>query len=163
VASSAESLTSDRYLDELANAYRRREALANELVLSFTQAHVKSLGGMEWSALTDMRDLGFRFALTDVADLDYEFTALRAAGFAFVCLDATSLLNGLSGPEGIMPAAEVCRYLGDLGLAVVVDNTEDEATRTAALESGAPLGQGALFGPPLVAAKGESGSGTAAA
>ena len=59
---SGELLSADRFLDELANAYRQREALAGELVLTFGLADVKTFGSTEWSALTDMRDLGFRFA-----------------------------------------------------------------------------------------------------
>jgi len=147
-ATSAESLTADRFLDELASAYRQRNALADDLVLMFSQADVKSFGGTEWSALTDMRDLGFRFGLIGVTDLDYEFTALRAAGFAFVKLDASELLNGLPGPGGLrMAPTDVCRYLGEVGLTVIVDQIDDEAARAAVLESGVSLGHGPLFGP----------------
>ena len=164
-ATSAESLTADRFLDELASAYRHREALAGDLVLMFSQADVKAFSGNEWSALTDMRDLGFRFGLMDVTDLDYEFTALRAAGFAFVKLDASELLKGLPGPSGLlMTATDVCRYLGDVGLAVIVGQIGDEAVRAAILESGVPLGQGPLFGPPVAVDTGGVGaSGIAAA
>ncbi len=161
---SAESLTADRFLDELATAYRQREALAGDLVLMFSQADVKAFSGIEWSALTDMRDLGFRFALMDVTDLDYEFTALRAAGFAFVKLDAEALQQGLSGPAGVMAAGDIWRYLGEVGLAVIVERISDEATRTAVLEAGVPLGQGLLFGPPVTIDAGAVGkTGNAAA
>jgi cyclic-di-GMP phosphodiesterase TipF (flagellum assembly factor) len=99
----------DRFLDDLAHLYREREALAGELVLAFSQADIRTFGGIEWSALTDMRDLGFRFGIEDVTDFDYEFTALCAAGFAFVKLDAATLLGGLASPNGVMAAGEVCR------------------------------------------------------
>jgi cyclic-di-GMP phosphodiesterase TipF (flagellum assembly factor) len=163
-AASAESLATDRFLDELANAFRQREALARELVLTFALSDIRAFGGTEWSALTDMRDLGFRFGLEDVSDVDYEFTALRAAGFAFVKLDAASFLAGLPGHAGVVPAAEVCRRLGELGFAVIVGHVDDEATRASVIERGVPLGQGRLFGPPLtVNSEGVPGSGSAAA
>jgi cyclic-di-GMP phosphodiesterase TipF (flagellum assembly factor) len=163
-AVSGESLTADRFLDELATAYRHREGLAGELVLMFSQADVKAFGGLEWSALTDMRDLGFSFGLMDVSDLDYEFTALRAAGFAFVKVDAVALLNGLAGPGGMSPPSEACRYFGEVGLTVIVDNVRDEASRTAVTDCGVPLGQGPLFGPPvMVDSTGAGLSGNAAA
>jgi cyclic-di-GMP phosphodiesterase TipF (flagellum assembly factor) len=162
-ATSAESLSADRFLDELAAAYRHREALAGDLVLMFTQADVRAFSGAEWSALTDMRDLGFRFGLIEVTDLDYEFTALRAAGFAFVNLEAASLLKGLPGPGGLMPAADICRYLGELGLTLIVDRIGDEAIRVGVLEAGVPLGQGPLFGPPVAVEPGAVGAGNAAA
>lgn len=163
-AASAESLTADRFLDELATVYRQREAFAAELVLMFSQSDVKTFSGIEWSGLTDMRDLGFRFGLMEVTDLDYEFTALKAAGFVFVRLDAASLLKGLPGPGGFMSGADICRYLGELGLTIIVDRIGDEATRAAVLEAGVPLGEGALFGPPVMVEPGTLGaSGTAAA
>lgn len=145
---SAESLSTDRFLDELANIYRQREALAGELVLAFAQADVKGFGGTEWSALTDMRDLGFRFGLESVTDVDYEFSALRAAGFAFVKIDAARFVHGLPGPNGVTTAADVCRHLAELGLAVIVGGIVDEATRNMVLNCGVPLGEGPLFGPP---------------
>jgi EAL domain-containing protein (putative c-di-GMP-specific phosphodiesterase class I) len=144
----AVSLANDGFLDELADAYRAREALANDLVMTFAQADVRTFGSSEWSALTDMRDLGFRFGVEDVTDFDYEFTALCAAGFAFVKLDAATLLGGLAGAGGPMSAEEVCRNLGELGLTLIVTNIGDEATRDGVLAAGVPLGQGPLFGPP---------------
>lgn len=151
VPATAVSLANDGFLDELADTYRAREALANEVVLTFAQADVRTFGGSEWSALTDMRDLGFRFGVEDVTDFDYEFTALCAAGFAFVKLDAATLLAGLPGPSGTMPADEICRSLSELGLTVIVTGIDDEATRDRVLAAGVPLGQGALFGPPVPA------------
>jgi EAL domain-containing protein (putative c-di-GMP-specific phosphodiesterase class I) len=148
VPATAVSLANDSFLDELADAFRDREALAGDLVLTFAQADVRTFGGSEWSALTDMRDLGFRFGVEDVTDFDYEFTALCAAGFAFVKLDAATLLAGLAAPNGTMPGDEVCRNLSELGLTLVVANVDDEATRDRVAETGVPLGQGALFGLP---------------
>jgi cyclic-di-GMP phosphodiesterase TipF (flagellum assembly factor) len=145
----AVSLANDSFLDELADAYRDREALAGELVLSFAQADIRTFGGSEWSALTDMRDLGFRFGIEDVTDFDYEFTALCAAGFAFVKVDAATLLTGLAAPSGVMPAQEVCRNLSELGLTLIVSSIDHESVRDEAVGAGAPLGQGALFGPPV--------------
>lgn len=147
----AVSLANDSFLDELAEVYRAREALAKELVLTFAQADVRTFGGSEWSALTDMRDLGFRFCVEDVTDFDYEFTALCAAGFAFVKIDAATLLSGLAAPSGTMPAEDVCRSLGELGLTLIVGNIGDEMTRDRVLAAGVPLGQGGLFGAPVPA------------
>jgi EAL domain-containing protein (putative c-di-GMP-specific phosphodiesterase class I) len=148
-AATAISLANDSFLDELADSYRDREALAGELVMTFAQADVRTFGGSEWSALTDMRDLGFRFGVEDVTDFDYEFTALCAAGFAFVKLDAATLLAGLAAPNGTMSGEDVCRNLGELGLTLIVDNIGDEAVRAQMLAAGVPLGQGPLYGAPM--------------
>ncbi|HWK38065.1 MAG TPA: EAL domain-containing protein, partial [Hyphomicrobium sp.] len=125
VPATAVSLANDGFLDELAAAYQDREMLAGQLVLTFAQADIRTFGNSEWSALTDMRDLGFRFGIEDVTDFDYEFTALCAAGFAFVKVDAATLMAGLVAPNGTMPAGEVCRSLNDLGLTVIVGGIAD--------------------------------------
>lgn len=164
VPATAVSLANDGFLDDLAAAYQDREALASEMVLTFAQADIRTFGNSEWSALTDMRDLGFRFGIEDVTDFDYEFTALCSAGFAFVKIDAATLMAGLVAPNGAMPADEVCRSLEELGLTVIVGGIADEPTRDKVLDAGAPLGQGALFGAPAtVAGAGFAGPGEAAA
>jgi EAL domain-containing protein (putative c-di-GMP-specific phosphodiesterase class I) len=160
-AASGEALVTDAFLDDLANAYREREALAGELVLTFSQADVKSFSGTEWSNLTDMRDLGFRFGLDQTTDLDYEFTALRAAGFAFVKIDAATLLRGLPAATGIMTAPDVCRSLAEVGLITIVGGIDSESTRAKLVASGVSLGQGPLFGRPQLVAS--DAVGTAAA
>jgi len=164
VPATAVSLANDGFLDELAAAYQDREELAGEVMLTFAQADIRTFGNSEWSALTDMRDLGFRFAIEDVTDFDYELNALCAAGFAFVKVDAATLMAGLVAPNGAMPATEVCRSLNEIGLTVIVGGITDEETRDKVLDAGASLGQGALFGvPAAVAGAGFAGPGEAAA
>ncbi len=150
-ATSAESLTADRFLDELATAYRQREALAGDLVLMFTQADVKAFSGIEWSALTDMRDLGFRFGL--IGRDRSRLRVHRAAGGRVRLREARCgrpAARACRVPAASWRPADACRYLGELGLAVIVEQIGDEATRTAVLEAGVPLGQGPLFGPPVM-------------
>ncbi len=160
-ATSGEALATDAFLDDLASAYREREALAGELVLTFSQADVKAFSGTEWSNLTDMRDLGFRFGLDQTTDLDYEFSALRAAGFSFVRIDAATFLQGLPAAMGIMAAPDVCRSLAELGLITIVEGIDSETARAKIVASGVSLGQGSLFGPPQMIAP--DAVGTAAA
>lgn len=163
-AASAESLAAERFLDDIAKAYRQRQALAGELVLAFTLADVRTFSSVEWTALTDMRDLGFRFGLDAVTDLDYEFSALKAAGFTFVRIDAGSFLNGLAAPGGTTSGADICQQMSGLELTVIVSGIVDETSRAAVVDANVPLGQGVLFGPPVtVAPDSLSGAGSAAA
>lgn len=148
----AVSLANDGFLDELADAYQERASLANEIVLTFAQADVRTFGSAEWSALTDMRDLGFRFGIEAVTDFDSEFTGLQAAGFAFVKVDAVTLIAGLDVPNGSMPASEVCSTLAEYGLTLIVNGIDNEALRGKVAASGAVLGQGSLFGEPKAVA-----------
>jgi len=148
VATTAESLNSNQFLDAFTDAYRDRKELVGELVLFFSQSEVAAFTRAQWGALTDMRDLGFRFGLEGVSDLNFELTALSPGGFAFVKLGADVFRKGLPTTGGLVPANDICRYLGDLGLTVIVGDIDQEAKRTTALDFGVPLGQGPLFGGP---------------
>lgn len=148
VATSAESLESNQFLDSFADAYHDRQELVGQLVLFFAQSEVLAFSGPQWGALADMRDLGFRFGLEGVNDLNFDFAALGAAGFAFLKLSADALRKGLPSTRGPVPANDICRYLRELGVTVIVCGIDQEAKRTAALEFGVQLGQGPLFGAP---------------
>ena len=146
VATSAESLDSNQFLDAFADAYRDRQELADQLVLFFSQSEVLAFSGPQRGALADMRGLGFRFGLESVSDLNFDFAALSDAGFAFLKLSVDAFRKGLPGTRGPVPANDICRYLKELGLTLIVGGIDHEAKRTMALDLGVQLGQGPLFG-----------------
>lgn len=161
---SGESLVAGRFIDDFSGFYQSHASASAQLVLTFAQSDIRAFGAQEWATLADMRALGFRFALRAVTDLDMDFGALTAAGFAFVKLDASVFLDGLPAPGGRVPASDICRHLAALGLALVVEAIEDEAALARIYGFGALLGQGPLFGGPrLVKAEIATSTSTAAA
>jgi cyclic-di-GMP phosphodiesterase, flagellum assembly factor TipF len=143
---SGESLESDRFLNRFADTYRHSETVANRLILAFVQSELRMFSEAHWSTLRDMADLGFRFSLEDVTDLDFDFQTLKDAGFAFVKLDAPVFLSGLPMAGAVVPSADVCGHFAGLGLTVIVGRIADEGQFDNVIASGAGLGQGALFG-----------------
>jgi cyclic-di-GMP phosphodiesterase, flagellum assembly factor TipF len=141
-----ESLESDRFLNRFADTYRHSETVASRLVLAFTQNDLRSFTAAHWATLRDMADLGFRFSLEELTDLDLDFETLRDAGFTFVKLDAAVFLDGLPIASGHVPAAQIAGYFEDLGLVVIVARIADEEQYEQLLDSGVGLGQGELFG-----------------
>ncbi|CAN0495617.1 unnamed protein product, partial [Phaeothamnion confervicola] len=103
-----ESLESDGFVGDVAGRYA--QGIANRMVLSFAQAEMRGLGPAQIAALGELADLGFRFALTGVADLDMDFDALKATGFQFVKLDAAIFLGGLPCGGSIVPASDLCLH-----------------------------------------------------
>jgi cyclic-di-GMP phosphodiesterase, flagellum assembly factor TipF len=142
----AESLESDRFLNRFADTYRHSETVASRLVLAFVQSDLRGFTAAHWATLRDMADLGFRFSLEAVTDLDLDFEALKDAGFAFVKLDAPVFLDGLPVASGMVPASDICRHFEALGLMVIVGRIADEEQYGQLLESGVGLGHGPLFG-----------------
>ncbi len=145
---SAEALGHDAFLNEIAEAYRSHDRFADQLVLAFSQSDVRALAPHEWETLADMRDLGFRFALQAVTDLDMDFDSLKTKGFSFVKLDADVFLEGMPAPGGPLPAADICRHLAELGLTLIVGGIDDETKLARIFGFGALLGQGQMFGGP---------------
>ena len=134
------------------------------LVLSFTQADVRSFTPVHAEALGSMAAGGFAFALEDVTDLDMDFGRLKAMGFEFIKLDADVFLEGLRASDGRVPAADICRYLSEFGLSLIVGRIEDDWLLARILGFGVLLGKGALFGgPKQVKAEVVADPGTAAA
>lgn len=152
VTTTAESLDSNQFLNAFADAYRDRQELVDQLVLFFSQSEVLAFSDPQWGALTDMHELGFRFGLEGVSDLNFDFAALGAAGFAFLKLNADVFRKGLPATRGPVSANDICRYLKELGVTVIVGGIDHEAKRSTALNFGAQLGQGPLFGAPQATA-----------
>ncbi len=145
---SGESLVSDRFLNRFADTYRQGDSLGSRLVLSFTQSDLRVFSDLQWATLKDMAELGFRFSLEDITDLDFDFEALAAAGFAFVKLDAGVFMDGLPAAGGVVPAEDVCRYVGKQRLALIVGGITDDAIAVQLKSYGVELAQGPLFGQP---------------
>ncbi len=118
------------------------------MVLSFTQADVRRFGRLHWETLATLSDMGLRFAVDHVTDLDMDFEALKARRFDFVKLDATVFLDGLPAAGGYVSARDICRHFSAIGLALVVGNIASERDLAEILGFGVLLGQGTLFGAP---------------
>ena len=72
--------------------------------------------------------------------------------------------RGAAGAGGRIPAADICRYLAEFGLTLIVGRIEDDWLLARILGFGVLLGKGALFGgPKLVKAEVVAEPGTAAA
>ena len=116
------------------------------LVLSFAQADVRGFGPIHWEILSTIADMGLRFAIEGVTDLDMDFEALKLRGFNFAKLDAGVLLDGLPAFGGKIAPADVCRHVVSAGLALIVNHIDDEVLLARLLGFGVLFGQGTLFG-----------------
>jgi cyclic-di-GMP phosphodiesterase TipF (flagellum assembly factor) len=155
-----ESLTDASFLDRATSAPGDNAAMT--LVLAFAQNEVRAFTPAHLQALAGLADLGFRFGLEAVTDLDMDFAALKQMGFLFVELDAPVFLDGLPSPGGHIPASDICRHLADFGLSLIVGRIEDDWLLARILGFGVLFGKGTRFGGPRLV-KDEVTSGPAAA
>jgi cyclic-di-GMP phosphodiesterase TipF (flagellum assembly factor) len=145
-AITGEALTDESFLDVAAVQPGSEGQMS--LVLSFAQSEVRAFTPGHAEVLGTMAAGGFGFALDEVTDLDMDFGALKAMGFQFVKLDAPVFLDGLPAAGGRIPAADICRYLSDFGLTLIVGRIEDDWLLARILGFGVLFGKGALFGGP---------------
>jgi len=157
-----EALTDESFLDVAAVQPGSEGQMS--LVLSFPQSEVRAFTPGHAEVLGTLAAGGFGFALDEVTDLDMDFSSLKVMGFQFVKLDAPVFLDGLpAAGGGRIPAADICRYLSDFGLTLVVGRIEDDWLLARILGFGVLFGKGALFGGPrLVKEEIASGSSSAA-
>jgi cyclic-di-GMP phosphodiesterase TipF (flagellum assembly factor) len=145
-AMAGDSITDNGFLDAAA------QQTANEggvrLVLSFAQSDARAFTAAHAEALGAMAAGGFGFALDDVTDLEMDFGKLKALGFEFVKLDAQVFLDGMQAPGGCVPASDICRYLSEFGLSLIVASIEDDWLLAKVMGFGVLLGKGTLFGGP---------------
>ena len=139
-----ESLPDQQFRAEVTAATIAADGAA--LVLSFEQSDLRTFGPIHWEILSTIADMGLRFAIESVTDLDMDFDALRQRGFSFVKLDASVLLEGLPAAGAIIASGDVCRHFAASGLALIVNHIDDEQALARILGFGVLFGQGALFG-----------------
>jgi cyclic-di-GMP phosphodiesterase TipF (flagellum assembly factor) len=143
---SGEALIEPDFTRNMQMDFVSRPATARQLVLTFSQADIRSFRAAEQRAVSALSALGFRFAIAGLTDLDMNFAAMAKAGFGFVKLDASVLMHGLAHPGGHVPAGDVCRYLADQGFGLIVEGIDCEETLARVFGFGVLLGQGTLFG-----------------
>ncbi len=141
-----ESLTADRFLNAFDATHQASGELSRQLVMTFSQFDIRRFGANEWQTVHHMKTLGFRFAISAVTDMDMDFEDLKSKGFDFVKLDAEVFLEGLPTGEGRIPSADVCGFLSQLGMTLIVGHIDDDSVLARIHALGVLYGQGQLFG-----------------
>ncbi len=143
---SGEALIEPEFTRNMQMDFVARPATARQLILTFAQSDIRSFRVAEQRAVSALSALGFRFAISGLTDLDMNFSAMANAGFGFVKLDASVLMDGLPHPGGHIPAGDVCRFLADQGFGLIVEGIDSEETLARVFGFGVLMGQGTLFG-----------------
>ncbi|MCU0736259.1 MAG: EAL domain-containing protein, partial [Methylotetracoccus sp.] len=143
---SGEALIEPEFTRNMQMDFVARPATARQLILTFAQSDIRSFRAAEQRAVSALAALGFRFAIAGLTDLDMNFSAMAKAGFGFVKLDASVLVDGLPHPGGHIPAGDVCRFLADQGFGLIVEGIDSEETLARVFGFGVLMGQGTLFG-----------------
>jgi cyclic-di-GMP phosphodiesterase TipF (flagellum assembly factor) len=130
--------------------------LAGSLIFELGQSAFDARGSLEARNMAKLADLGFRFSLDKVSDLDLDFQDLARADVGFVKIGAPFLLNELEEHDNRLslksrPDIEARDYAAlarrhDVEL--IAEKVESERQVVNILELDIGFGQGHLFGEP---------------
>lgn len=122
-------------------------ALTPSLMLEFTQDAFRAMGALEIEGIASLRELGFRFSMDQVKDLQFGPRDLSERGIKFVKVPAALLLNRV--PESVdIHTADLSDLLGRHGISLIAERIEAESVVVDLLDYDVRFGQGFLFSPP---------------
>jgi cyclic-di-GMP phosphodiesterase TipF (flagellum assembly factor) len=144
----AATLADSEFFPQFFEFLSANRALAPALVFEFTQAAVRGMGPIEHESLAQLSELGFRFSMDQVTDLQFEPRALAEQGFRFVKVPAALLLHRASATAADIHTSDFANLLARYGIDLIAEKIEAEATVIDLLDYEVRFAQGFLFAPP---------------
>ncbi|MFQ5953723.1 MAG: EAL domain-containing protein [Kiloniellales bacterium] len=125
--------------------------LAPNLFFEFAQADLATHDAAALGELDRLSDLGYRFSVDQVNDLNLNVTSLASRHFGFVKVDAASLLRKIRQEPPEVDVRDFKTLLDQAGIDLIVDRIEGERELIELLDYNIDYGQGVLFGEPRLA------------
>lgn len=150
------SLGDEEFFPQFIDLLRANRDLAPALVFEIGQAAFTQRNAVQARNMAKLADLGFRFSLDKVTELDLDLQDLQRCDVKFVKVGAQALLDDLTEIDGRL----VLRSMPDLaaedfallarryGVDLVAEKVENERQVVDILDLDIQLGQGHLFGEP---------------
>jgi cyclic-di-GMP phosphodiesterase, flagellum assembly factor TipF len=150
------SLADESFFPRFLDFMRQNKDLSNALIFELGQKAFQERGARESRAMAKLADLGFRFSMDKVLDLDLDYADLARADVKFVKVGAATLLQELTEEDGRLVfrsipdilAVDYAPLLRRYGVEVIAEKVENERQVIDVLELDVNFGQGHLFGEP---------------
>ena len=101
--------------------------IAPSLILEFHQSVIRGLAAPEQERLATLADLGFRFSMDQVSDLQLEAGELAGRSVRYIKVPASLLLDRTSVAGPVRPA-DLSELLSRLGIDLIAEKVEREET-----------------------------------
>jgi cyclic-di-GMP phosphodiesterase TipF (flagellum assembly factor) len=148
---SQRTLADRDFFREFINLMAQNAELAPAIVFEFSQKAWDSADNTLHRDLDRLAQLGYRFSLDKVTNLDIDVPSLSSRHFRFIKIEATRLAQAAaSGAIGDDPKS-FKRMLDSYAIDLIVDRIESEPMLLELLELSIDFGQGYLFGEPRIA------------
>ena len=150
------SLADETFFPQFLEFLSQNKDLSGALIFELGQQAFDARGAVEARNMAKLADLGFRFSLDKVSDLDLDFQDLARADVKFVKISAEVMLNQLLEVDGQMAlkslrdlaAADFADLTRRYGVETIAEKVESERQVVDILELNIGYGQGNLFGEP---------------
>ena len=148
------TLLDTSFFPEFIDFMEQNAGLAANLIFEFTQADLAAHDRGTKFNLVRLSDLGFRFSVDGVTNLDLDVGALVERRVSFVKIDASTALETLRDADASLQLHRVKRALDRAGINLIVEKIEEEEQLIELLDYGIDFGQGYLFGAPRLSREG---------
>jgi cyclic-di-GMP phosphodiesterase TipF (flagellum assembly factor) len=150
------SLADETFFPQFLEFLAQNKDMAGALIFELGQPAFDQRGAVEARNMAKLADLGFRFSLDKVVDLDLDFQDLARADVKFLKIGAEVLLSELLDVEGRaalrslrdLAAGDFADLTRRYGLEIIAEKVESERQVVDILELNIAYGQGNLFGEP---------------
>lgn len=150
------SLADETFFPQFLEFLSENKDMSGALIFELGQAAFKQRGSVEARNMAKLADLGFRFSLDKVNDLELDFQDLARSDVKFLKIGADLLLSQLLDVEGRqalkslrdIQASDFAGYTRRYGVEVIAEKVESERQVVDVLELDIGYGQGHLFGEP---------------
>jgi len=150
------SLADESFFPQFLELLAANRDLAGSLIFELGQAAFDARGSIEARNMGKLADLGFRFSVDKVTDLDLDLQDLSRSDVKFLKVAAQPLLDQLEERDGRLviaalpdlAAEDFAQLTARYGVEIIVEKVESERQVAEILDLGVAFGQGHLFGEP---------------
>ena len=150
------SLSDEQFFPQFLDFLSANKDMAGALIFELGQSAFSRRGAVEARHMARLADLGFRFSLDKVNDLDLDYQDLARADGKFIKVGAQMLLDQLEETDGRLVikslpdlhASDFSRLTRRYGVEIIVEKVESERQIVDILDLDLAFGQGHLFGEP---------------
>ena len=150
------SLADETFFPQFLDFLAENKDMAGGLIFELGQAAFEQRGAIEARNMAKLADLGFRFSIDKVADVDLDFRELQRADVKFIKIGAERLLDQVDEIDGQptlrglkdLHASDFAALARRYGAEIIAEKVETERQVIDVLELDIAYGQGHLFGEP---------------
>lgn len=142
------SLANETFISQFIDYLSENASLAQLVVFEFNQRDFQAGNIRAAESIQRLAELGYRFSLDQIEDLDIDPEAMARFGFKYVKMDAKRLLEYVNHEPPLLDVSILKGELDRNAMDLIVDKIETEAVMRELLDHPIDFGQGYLFGEP---------------